>query len=520
MLTPEYLSLLEFNDIVKLYEQLNIDITVDIINRVSQFQEITATTKEQLKILKQTNGTEIFNSVLQKTALLTKDTKETLKDLYKDVAKEDLRGYEKLYEYRGIPFKLSENQYKILNQGLNNTNRALKNFTKTIAFESQRAYVNAVDKAYMQAVTGAFGYDKAIDKAVKELAKTGITLKDKLGRNVQLEVAIRRNVLTGIRETANNLERDIEKYLGCDGYEVTAHYGARPTHAEAQGKQYAINRDDAKKYDLELWKNVEHLWSEYNCRHAYFGIILGISEPIYNKSELGKMKNAKVILNGEEVPYYKAAQKQKVIENEIRKTKREIQILQKTNQNLVVAQTDLKKLKEQYTELCDETGLKPDNTRTKVINNNLTKDERYSINKYISSDFYVINEKLRKGIELSKDDIKLVNNLDSALDKLPNYNGLISRSLELSEEDLKEFLEVHQEGKKVTYPAYTSTTCGEKYNYNSNVELYIYSQNGKNMLKYNLNEREILYKRDSNFKVKEVEHLNGTYHIMLEEINE
>ena len=29
MLTPEYLSLIEFNDVVRLYNQLNIDITAD-----------------------------------------------------------------------------------------------------------------------------------------------------------------------------------------------------------------------------------------------------------------------------------------------------------------------------------------------------------------------------------------------------------------------------------------------------------------------------------------------------------
>ena len=54
MLTPEYLNLIEFNDVVEIYNKLNIDITADIIKRVSQMQDITATTKKQLEILKQT----------------------------------------------------------------------------------------------------------------------------------------------------------------------------------------------------------------------------------------------------------------------------------------------------------------------------------------------------------------------------------------------------------------------------------------------------------------------------------
>ena len=82
MLSPDFISLLEFNDIVNIYEKLNIDLTVDIINRVSKFQDITATTKEQLRIIKQTNGTEIFNNALKKTLDLSTYTKKALKVLY------------------------------------------------------------------------------------------------------------------------------------------------------------------------------------------------------------------------------------------------------------------------------------------------------------------------------------------------------------------------------------------------------------------------------------------------------
>lgn len=158
------------------------------------------------------------------------------------MAKEDIQGYEELYKYREKPFKLSETQYNILNQGLKQTNKTLKNMTNTIAFQSQQAYVNAVDEAYMKVISGAFDYTSAINTAVQQLADKGITLKDKLGRNIQLETAVRRNVLSGIHTTANNINRNIETELGCDGYEVTAHLGARPSHAEEQGKQFAINK--------------------------------------------------------------------------------------------------------------------------------------------------------------------------------------------------------------------------------------------------------------------------------------
>ena len=329
--SPEYLNLIEFNDIVELYNKLNIEITADIIKRVAEMQDITETSKKQLKILKQTNGIEIFNKALEETSMLTTQTKKALKLLFEDMAKEDIDGYKELYQYRNQPFKLNETQYKILNEGLRTTNKALKNFTNTIAFKSQQAYVEAIDMAYMKIASGAFDYTTAINMACQELASKGITLKDKLGRNVQLEVAVRRNVMTGIQQTANNINRDIEEYLGCDGYEVTAHLGARPTHAEEQGKQFAITKESASKYGVGLWEDVADLWEEYNCRHTYFGIILGISEPVYTNKELKEFREATVEWHGKKIPYYEATQKQRQLENAIRKKKRTVQTLEKAN---------------------------------------------------------------------------------------------------------------------------------------------------------------------------------------------
>lgn len=385
MLTPEYLNLIEFNDVVKIYNKLNIEITADIINRVSQMQDITTTTKKQLEILKQTNGMEIFNETLEKTSMLTAETKKALRLLFEDMTKEDIEGYKELYQYRNKPFKLSENQYNILNQGLKQTNRLLKNMTNTIAFQSKQAYIKSIDNAYMKVVSGAFDYNTAIKETVQELANKGITLKDKLGRNVQLEVAVRRNVLSGLHETANNINRDIEDYLGCDGYEVTAHIGARPTHAEAQGKQYAVNSKDAYKYKVGLWSDVVDLWSEYNCRHTYFGIILGISEPLYTDKELKDFRNATVTLNGKEVPYYEATQKQRQLENAIRKQKRTVETLEKANQDVIVQKTQLAQLQKKYNEFCKETGLERDYGRIQVAKissnqiKNLSEKEKNNI---------------------------------------------------------------------------------------------------------------------------------------------
>ena len=79
MLTPEYLESIEFNKVVELYNKLNIEITADIIQRIAGMNDITSTTKNELKILEQTTGIEVFNKALEKTSLLTTERKKQLK---------------------------------------------------------------------------------------------------------------------------------------------------------------------------------------------------------------------------------------------------------------------------------------------------------------------------------------------------------------------------------------------------------------------------------------------------------
>ena len=87
-----------------------------------------------------------------------------------------------------------------------------------------------------------------------------------------------------------------------------------------------------------------------------FGIIIGISEPQYNDKELKQFKNATVKLNGKEIPYYEATQKQRAIENNIRKTTRSIKILEKAAKN-----------KKPYSAIENKVGILSKNKITRAI---------------------------------------------------------------------------------------------------------------------------------------------------------
>ena len=371
MITPEFLENLDYSKLVMIYSQLNIDITASIIKRILELKKIDTFTKSQIRTLIETNGIEIFEMALKKTTLLNSKIKDELKKTYENMAKNNMESYKQLYEYTGNTFKISKAQLQILNGAIKQGGKELINLSKTIAFSSQQLYVEALDRAYFQVVTGGRDYISVIEDTVRDLAKKGVTLeyKNKKGKtiNVQLETAVRRNLLTGIKQTADNITKEIEEEIGCNGYEVVAHTGARPSHAKAQGKQYAKTKADAKKYHVGYWGDVKHLWEEPNCRHTYFGIILGISEPVYTKKELKKLEKKEVTYQGKKIKEYEATQIQRKLEREQRVLQRTIIPLKKSKQNIDDLELRLKQKQTEYKRFCRETGLTPQYERTKVM---------------------------------------------------------------------------------------------------------------------------------------------------------
>lgn len=366
MITPEFLESLDYSELVMLFSELNIELTAEVIEKIKNGEDISEMTKSEFNKFAEGVGAVIFARALLKASQLNTSVKKELKNTYTEMAKDNMKSYKKLFEYRGLKYEVSNDQLKILNRAVKKSSTELANFTKTIAFSSQKLYVEAIDKAYLDVLTGK-NYINAIEDTVRDLAGKGITLTDSAGRQVQLEVAVRRNVLSGIKQTADDINKIIERKLGCNGYTVPAHSGSRPSHAEAQGKQYAITRSNAKKYNVGFWGDVKHLWKEYNCRHTPTGIILGISEPLYTDEELEELKNAKVTYKGKKIPEYEATQIQRRLEREQRNLKRQIEPLKRENEDVKDLENRLKAKRKEYRSFCNETGLTPQYERTKVI---------------------------------------------------------------------------------------------------------------------------------------------------------
>lgn len=148
----------------------------------------------------------------------------------------------------------------------------------------------------------------------------------------------------------------------------------------------------------------------------------------------------------------------------------------------------------------------------------LSYGEKKALNEYLSFESYPVNEKLRNGQQLSLKEQRMVDKLNSALDKMDDYKGNVVRCLDIRNPDkLQLFLNDHQIDKDVVYKAFTSASTEDGYNPDANIRIYIESKSGKDISAFNPSEKEVLYKSNRTFKIQEHVEKNGIHYFLMEE---
>ena len=161
----------------------------------------------------------------------------------------------------------------------------------------------------------------------------------------------------------------------------------------------------------------------------------------------------------------------------------------------------------------------------------LTEEEEYAIRSYKSGlTSYLLNEKLYSGAELSEADMYLMKEIDSALDKLPVYEGKTYRNITFYRQGRaarNAFLNMHVPNTMITYDAYTSSSKavdGYMLEGDNVVHIEIDGHSGRDISASSLGstvEQEVLYRRESMFFVDEVTIAeDGNPKIILQEVAE
>lgn len=222
---------------------------------------------------------------------------------------------------------------------------------------------------------------EAIYNAVSELASQGIkAVTYPSGHTDWADVAVRRAVMTGISQTAGQMQLDLAAEMDCDLVEVTAHMGARPSHALWQGKVYSISGKSKKypKLSTATGYGTGDGLKGWNCRHDFYPFFEGISERANLPVDISE--------NNEQ---YALSQKQRAMERSIRASKRRLaafdgavqecddevlkhRLLSKFERHSAILKTKEKRL----AEFCNANGLYPQNDRVRVVGFNKSVSQK------------------------------------------------------------------------------------------------------------------------------------------------
>lgn len=378
MLTPSQYDRL-CDQLTALYAALDESIIEDITRRMLKTGRVTDTARWQAQQLQQAGM--LYEDVLAEIAKRTDATQAHVRALFEDAGVQSIRNDNRFYKAAGLEgiVKMSDSALQTLNAGFVKCAGDLQNLTLTTANAAQEAYLNASNLAYMQVTTGTMDYNTAIRHAVQTAAAEGSFVLYPSGHRDRLDVAVRRAVLTGVGQTVRQLSLINAEDMGCDLMEITAHGGARPSHAAWQGK--IVSRSGRRGY-LSL-KDIGYGTGDgfggWNCRHDWFPFFEGISQRAYTEERLKELNEPHTVIGGKRYTDYEVTQMQRALERNIRKQKRQVaaanvlvtsapdEAQRRAAQADFTAQSvKLKAAEQELKDFCKQTGFLPDTSRAWV----------------------------------------------------------------------------------------------------------------------------------------------------------
>lgn len=407
-------------------EQLNNYLTNRIIERIMAVyaekgvQMIPATLRDIVKILS-TGKTlkEIEKDIEKKLPGMEKEIRKAFVYAGNEIEREQDGFLKNIIEDSAVTYHavrtgayvtpdklyLTETEKGLLESACRRTQGTFRNYTATTAKTTQKALIDAMDKAYNKVVHGV-SLHTATAEAIEEYAKIGTMVDFGSGVKQRLETVVTRAVRTGVAQASGDITLARCNELDVDQVLVTSHIGARYTdkhepanHMWWQGKVYDWDKTGQKKATdsvgtelHEVAKQIQHDPNEsagdfikitgygtgeglcgWNCRHTFTPFFKGIN--INNQKQFDDDENKK---------RYDLEQKQRAMERKIRDLKREYEGL---NHAYKIAPDgplkDTLKDKKQiahkkyidavrnYNDWSKQNGLRPKQERLKIANQNV-----------------------------------------------------------------------------------------------------------------------------------------------------
>lgn len=373
MLAPDYLDHAP-DRLVLLWQQVEDDILRDVARRISKMDTLTPTANWQLWRYEQTEA--LRQSVVKKLARCTGKSEAEIRRLMQEAATRAMEAEDKIYYHYGkepTPFAENETLQALLNAGYQQTAGTFHNLTATTANTVSGQFEAALDRAHLKVSSGAFDYKSAVKSAVDSLADTMKYVTYPTGHTDTLEVAARRAVLTGVNQTGAKLQVARADEMGVEFFETTAHGGARPSHAEWQGRQF--HRGGALDYMGKHYPDFEAATGYgtgaglcgWNCRHTFFAIFpeLG-APPAWTQESLEALNARDIKYNGGRYTRYEISQMQRARERTVRKYKRRYLAEDAAGADTTASAVKLRQARQDLADFISATGGRADSARTSV----------------------------------------------------------------------------------------------------------------------------------------------------------
>ena len=380
MLSPEYLAQCT-SYLLGMMDLINEQLVADIAKRIVKTGALTESAQFEAEKLTQQNilYKDIVNSISKVSGLTETEIAKVFEEAnFENMESENLRAA--IAGKTPIDHASNVAMGNLLSSHIRKTKGVVKNLTRTTASQGQNAFIKAVNLANMQVSSGAFTYDFAIKNAIKQVAKSGLTVQYPTGHIDKLDVAVRRAVLTGVNQSSAELNMLYCDEIGTDLVEVTAHSGARPSHADWQGGVYSLSgksKGYGSFYDITGYGTGEGLCG-WNCRHSFYAYYEG-TERTYSKEYLESLDSKTYEYGGETYTNYEAGQKQRAYERAIRAEKRYLAGLnsayneakdntlrQSIKYEMESTAVNLKRKEAELKHFCKATDRRIDTTRTQV----------------------------------------------------------------------------------------------------------------------------------------------------------
>lgn len=314
--------------LTEMYSEIENDLLIKIAGHFSINEEFINSDYWRIKKLDEMG---LFNQeIVEYIARYSNKTKEEVLKALKQIGIDtiNLDNLNKLFEdevLRVDPNILKDNYVinNMINLAYNELSNRFIQMSSKIEQSAREAYLNVVEKGYLETTMGTHSYQESIRSSIDQLGNTGLTTLDYVVnkadgstriRHYDITSTVRREILTASRQLSNKINMEVANQLECEYLYLSEHIRCRPDHFDWQGT--IIKKEDL--VPVTDYGSITGL-AGINCAH-YF-------EPYFGDARGNDLKK---ISKEEATEQYNLSQKQRYLERGVRRWKRKTEMFKAT----------------------------------------------------------------------------------------------------------------------------------------------------------------------------------------------